>query len=74
MLPKDNLEGVYLTYLAPIHLEETATIEIVKRIKEANCWSSDLDKFRQMAQDRGSSRQTLLDRLLLNEGRHEVPN
>jgi hypothetical protein len=46
MLPKDNLEGVYLTYLAPIHLEETATIEIVKRIKEANCWSSDLDKFR----------------------------
>lgn len=37
MLPKDYLkEGVYLTYLAPIHLEETETIGIVERIKEAS--------------------------------------
>ncbi|KAG0160400.1 hypothetical protein PDIDSM_7929 [Penicillium digitatum] len=74
MLSKDCLEeGVYPTHLAPIHSEETETIGVVERIKEANRQSSELDEFRQIVRDGGSSRWTLLDGPLY-EGRLEVPN
>lgn len=50
MLPKDCLkEGVYPTYLAPIHSKEAEMVGIVKRIKQANRQSLELDKFRQKA-------------------------